>query len=248
MSDLLSGKVAFVSGGGSGIGRATALMLAQDGARVLVTDLVGAQETAAAIVAEGSDAYSVTLDVTDEVAVNAAIDGLVGRWGRIDVGFNNAGISIEKNSDAWCDLHRYDRTVAVNQRGVLLCMIAQLRHMTRQQAGSIINTASVAGLSGIGAPGYVASKHAVLGLTRAAALRYAKEGIRVNAICPGATETGMMSARHDAESRRAKAAIAPMNRIADPSEMAGTVAFLASDRASFITGQAIAIDGGFMIW
>lgn len=246
MSGLLAHKTAFVTGGGSGIGRATARAFAREGARVAVADTSNAEETAGLIVAAGGDAYALELDITKQAAVDSAIDALVGRWGRLDVAFNNAGINIENKADHWERLDLFDRTMDVNVRGVMICMIAELRHMTRQKGGSIINTASTAGFSGIAGPGYVASKHAVVGLTRAAALRYAEEGIRVNALCPGATFGGMMSKRHNPESLKVKARAHPMNRIAEPEEMAEAVVFLASDRASYMTGHPMAVDGGFL--
>ncbi|MFO1378520.1 MAG: SDR family oxidoreductase [Steroidobacteraceae bacterium] len=243
---LLPGRTAFVTGGGSGIGRATARAFAREGARVLVADLAGAEEAVQIISEEGGEACAVVLDITDAKAVDSAVDGLVARWGRLDIAFNNAGINIENKLDHWERMDLFDRTMEVNVRGVMLCMVAELRHMYRQKSGSIINTASTAGFSGIAGPGYVASKHAVIGLTRSAALRYAEDGIRINALCPGATFGGMMSKRHNPESLAAKARAHPMNRIAEPGEMAEAVVFMASDRASYMTGHPLAIDGGFL--
>ncbi len=247
---MLQGKTAFVTGAGSGIGRATARAFAREGARVCCADLNGAGETAAMIAATGTEAgveaYGVAIDITDEAAVNAAVDGIVSRWGQLDIGFNNAGINIENKRDHWQRLDLFDQTMAVNVRGVMICMVAELRHMYPRKSGSIINTASTAAFTGIAGPGYVASKHAVMELTRAAALRYAEDGIRVNALCPGATFGGMMSERHDPDSLRLKARAHPMNRIAQPEEMAEGVVFLASDRASYMTGHPLAIDGGFL--
>jgi len=245
MGGLLEGRTAFITGGGNGIGRATAQAMAKEGAQVCVTDLAGAEETAAAI---GGDAYGLTLDVTDEAAVNAAIDGVVARWGQLDIAFNNAGINIENKAAPWDRLDLFDKTMDVNVRGVMLCMVAELRHMQSQGRGVIINTASTASFTGIAGPGYVASKHAVLGLTRSAAIRFAEEGVRINALCPGGTMTGMMGARHDEDSMKRKARACPMNRIADPAELAEAVVFLASDKASFVTGHPLLVDGGFMAW
>ena len=245
MTAMLEGKTAFITGAGSGIGRATAVAMAREGAKVLCADLAQADETAADIVRRGGDAYGICVDVTDQTAVDAAVDALVQRWGKLDIGFNNAGIAIENRRDHWERIDLFDRTMEVNVRGVMICMLAELRHMYPARSGSIINTASTASFTGISGPGYVASKHAVLGLTRSAALRYAEDGIRVNALCPGATFGGMMSERHNDETLKAKAAQHPMNRIAQPEELAEGVVFLASDRASYMTGHPLAIDGGF---
>lgn len=245
MTGMLQGKTAFVTGAGSGIGRATAIAMAREGAKVLCADLGGADATAATIAQRGGETYAVMLDVTDQAAVDAAVDALVARWGKLDVAFNNAGINIENKRDHWERLDLFDRTMEVNVRGVMICMLAELRHMYPARSGSIINTASTAAFSGIAGPGYVASKHAVMGLTRSAALRYAEDGIRINALCPGATFGGMMSERHNPETLKRKASEHPMNRIAQPEEMAEGVVFLASDRASYMTGHPLAIDGGF---
>ena len=245
MTGMLQHKTAFVTGAGSGIGQATAIAMAREGAKVLCADLTGADVTAATIAQRGGESYAMTLDVTDQAAVDAAVDALVVRWGKLDVAFNNAGINIENKRDHWERLDLFDRTMEVNVRGVMICMLAELRHMYPARSGSIINTASTAAFSGIAGPGYVASKHAVMGLTRSAALRYAEDGIRVNALCPGATFGGMMSERHNPETLKRKAADHPMNRIAQPEEMAEGVVFLASDRASYMTGHPLAIDGGF---
>ena len=245
MTGMLQRKTAFVTGAGSGIGQATAIAMAREGAKVLCADLAGADITAATIAQRGGESYAMTLDVTDQAAVDAAVDALVVRWGKLDVAFNNAGINIENKRDHWERLDLFDWTLEVNVRGVMICMLAELRHMYPARSGSIINTASTAAFSGIAGPGYVASKHAVMGLTRSAALRYAEDGIRVNALCPGATFGGMMSERHNPETLKRKAADHPMNRIAQPEEMAEGVVFLASDRASYMTGHPLAIDGGF---
>lgn len=247
MALLMEGRTVFVTGGGSGIGRATALALAAEGAKVAVADLNGADMVAAEISGGGGEAYGIALDVTDAAAVNAAVDGVVERWGRLDGAFNNAGVSIENMDTPWGGIDVYDRTVAVNQRGLLLCMEAELRHMALRKSGAIVNTASVAGMAGAGGAGYCASKHAVVGLTRSAAIHYAAAGIRVNCVCPGAIDTPMVKAASENEQARAFiSAMHPMNRLGRAEEIADGVVFLLSDRASFITGHPLAIDGGFL--
>lgn len=246
---LLTGKIAFVTGGGSGIGRATALAFAAEGARVVVADLNAdsAAETAAMIAAAGGEARHGALDVTDGAAVDTFVDALVADWGGLDCAFNNAGVALEGMETPWGDLDAYDRSIAVNQRGLLLCMAAELRHMERAGRGAIVNTASIAGMSGAGGAGYCGSKHAVIGLTRSAALRYAAQGIRINAVCPGAIRTPMVEAvAQEEEAARFIAAMHPMNRIGEAQEVADAVVFLCSDKASFITGHPLAVDGGYL--
>ncbi|KTE06371.1 glucose 1-dehydrogenase [Sphingopyxis sp. H115] len=246
---LLTGKIAFVTGGGSGIGRATALAFAAEGARVAVADLNadGAAETAALVAAAGGEARHGALDVTDGAAVDTFVDALVADWGGLDCAFNNAGVALEGMETPWGDLDAYDRSIAVNQRGLLLCMAAELRHMERAGRGAIVNTASIAGMSGAGGAGYCGSKHAVIGLTRSAALRYAAQGIRINAVCPGAIRTPMVEAvAQEEEAARFIAAMHPMNRIGEAQEVADAVVFLCSDKASFITGHPLAVDGGYL--
>jgi NAD(P)-dependent dehydrogenase (short-subunit alcohol dehydrogenase family) len=249
MPGLLDGKVAFVTGGAGGIGRATALALAAEGAKVAVADLnaAAAAETAALIVQAGSEAWSSGLDVTDKAAVDACVDGIVARWGRLDIGFNNAGVSLEDYGVAWDDLTRIDKTMDINYRGVLLCMSAELRHMLPAGRGSIISTSSIAGVSGAGGTGYCASKHAVIGLTRAVASRHAATGVRINAVCPGVIETNMTKQYLDnPEGRKMLGALVPMGRFGRPEDIANAVVFLASDKASFITGHPLVVDGGHM--
>jgi NAD(P)-dependent dehydrogenase (short-subunit alcohol dehydrogenase family) len=249
MSLLFEGKTAFVTGGGSGIGRAAALAFAAEGAKVAIGDLNGdsAAETAALIRGEGGEAHHGALDVTDGSAVDAFVDDAVQRWGRLDCAFNNAGVSLEGMETPWGDLAAYDRTIAVNQRGLLLCMAAELRHMEKAGRGAIVNTASIAGMAGAGGAGYCGSKHAVIGLTRSAAMRYAAQGIRINAVCPGAIRTPMVDAVVKEEAAaRFVAEMHPMNRIGEAHEIADAVIFLCSDKASFITGHPLAVDGGYL--
>ncbi|MGC6328210.1 SDR family oxidoreductase [Rhizorhabdus sp. FW153] len=247
MAGLLENRIAFVTGGAGGIGAATAIAFAAEGAKVAVADLKDPSETVATIVAAGGKAYSIALDVTDQAAVEAAVDGVVAKWGRLDIAFNNAGVSLEDYTTPWESVDLYDKVVAVNQRGVMLCMAAELRHMAKQGSGSIVNTASVAGMVGLAGAGYCGSKHAVVGLTRSAAMRYAAEGIRVNCVCPGAISTPMTEAEGLSDQSRAfMAQMHPMNRMGRAEEIADAVVFLASDKASFITGHPLAVDGGYL--
>ena len=245
MAGLFEGKTAFVTGGGCGIGRATALAFAAEGAKVAVADLKGADAVAAEIVSGGGEAFGIALDVTDVAAVDAAVDAVAARWGRLDCAFNNAGVTLEMMDTQWGDLAAYDTTIAINQRGVLLCMAAELRHMAAQKSGAIVNTSSIAGLSGSGGAGYCGSKHAVIGLTRSAALRFAGQGIRVNAVCPGVIETPMTAALSgDPATRQLMESMTPMGRMGQPEEIAAAVLWLCSDDASFVTGHPLVIDGG----
>jgi len=248
MPKLLEGRIAFVTGSGSGIGRETAIALAEEGARLVVADLNGpaAAETVALITNADGEAYAVTLDVTNKEAVDEAVDGIVQRWGRIDIAFNNAGISIEGFGTAWDDIVANDKTMNINYRGVLLCMSAELRHMAAAGSGSIINTSSIAGISSSGGTGYVASKHAVIGLTRTAAKTFASRNVRVNAVCPGVIETPLTTSLL-AEFGQQMAAMQPLPRFGTARDIANAVVFLASDKASFITGHPLVVDGGHMV-
>ena len=251
MSMMLEGASTLVTGGGSGLGRATAEVFAREGARVAVADLNGdgAEETVQSIMNAGGEAYSVALDVTDDEALRAFIDGVADKWGRIDAAFNNAGISVEDYETPWGEEDLADKTIAVNYRSVLRCMVHELRHMEKAGKGSIVNTASIAGVSANGGAGYVASKHAVVGITRSAAVRYAAQGIRVNAVCPGVIDTAMTKPLlENNEVAQQLTNVAPMQRAGKPIEIAEVVAFLASDRASFLTAQPIIVDGGWMAY
>ena len=246
---MINGRSGLVTGAGGGIGRAAAIAFAKQGAKVTLADLSveGVEQTAAMIRDSGGEAFCQQLDVADAAAVDAAVDAHVERHGSIDFAFNNAGISLEDLGTEWGDLDLFDRTQAVNTRGVLLCMRAEIRHMVRQGSGAIVNTASIAGMSGAGGAGYCASKHAVVGLTRSAALRYAAQGIRINAVCPGVIETPMTEGLlADPQTAAMLAQMSPIGRFGKPEDIANAVLFLCSEAASFITGHPLAVDGGYL--
>jgi NAD(P)-dependent dehydrogenase (short-subunit alcohol dehydrogenase family) len=253
MAGLLDGKSALITGGGGGIGRATALLFAQEGARVAVSDFVSdsAEETVALINQAGGQAMSIVADVTDSTQVNAMIKTVVTAHGRLDCAFNNAGIAgyqvdaSGKKTHEWSEA-AFDRMVAVNLKGVWLCMAAELPQMMAQGGGAIVNTASIGGLSGLPTSSvYVATKHGVIGFTKTAAIEYAASNIRVNAVCPGYVRTRMTE---DVMRRRGDEILelVPFRRMAGPEEIAEMVAWLCSDRASYVSGAAYNVDGGFM--
>ena len=253
MAGLLAGKTALITGGGGGIGRATALVFAREGARIAVADanMETAQQTVALVNAAGGQATSLTGDVTDSAHVQAMIRSVIATYGRLDCAFNNAGIAghqvdaIGKKTHEWAD-ESFDRMIAVNLRGVWLCMKHEIPQMLAQGSGSIVNTGSIAGLIGLpSSSGYVAAKHGVLGLTKTAALEYADNNIRVNAVCPGYIETKMTE---DTMRRRGEALMAsvPFHRMGKPEEIAEMVLFLSSDRASYVSGACYNVDGGYM--
>ncbi len=249
MSMTFSGKVALVTGGAAGIGRATAQAFAQQGLQVVVADLdvAGGQACVEAIRSAGGQATFVRCDVTREADVKAMIEQTLASYGQLDYAFNNVGIEIEKGRLAEGSETEFDAIMGVNVKGVWLCMKHQLPVMLAQGAGAIVNTASVAGLGA--APKmsiYAASKHAVIGLTKSAAIEYAKKRIRVNAVCPAVIDTDMFRRAYEADPRKAEfaAAMHPVGRIGKVEEVAGAVLYLCSDSAAFTTGQALAVDGG----
>ncbi|MBT8220930.1 MAG: glucose 1-dehydrogenase [Bacteroidia bacterium] len=241
-------KVALITGAGSGIGRNTAYTLAAEGARIVVTDInqEGGQETVENIKSKGGDAFFIKNNVADWDDVQHMFRSAVDHYGRIDIAVNNAGIGspdFAKTADK--ALEDWDRIIAVNQTGVFYCMKVELTHMLKQGGGCIINIASIAGIRGLpNASAYVASKHAVVGLTRTAAMEYAKRNIRVNALCPVFTPSGLFKPELYGEiADKLKAGI-PMKRFSDVQEMADAINWLASDKASFVTGHALPVDGG----
>jgi NAD(P)-dependent dehydrogenase (short-subunit alcohol dehydrogenase family) len=248
----LDGKAALVTGGGSGLGRASAIALARAGATVTVVDVNedGGKETAALVYEEaGGDAEFVRADVTRPDDVATMVDQVVARWGHLDCAVNNAGMTGASASTADYELDDWNRAIAVNLTGVFLCLKYELPAML-ERGGSIVNMASGAGLVGFpGLPAYVASKHGVVGLTKAAALEYAQQGVRINAICPGSTRTPMLEGfmGGDEQVERMMTRAVPLGRLGMPSEIAEAVVWLCSDAASFVVGHALAVDGGSVI-
>jgi len=252
MSGLLEGKIALVTGGGNGIGRETALAFAREGARVAVADFEAnaARDTVGLINGAGGQAISLSGDVTMAAAVEAMVASTVAAYGRLDCAFNNAGIAGHqvdasgKLTHEWSEAS-FDRMIEVNLKGVWLCMAQELRQMRANGGGAIVNTASIAGLIGLrGSSAYVAAKHGVIGLTKSAAMEYAPDGIRVNAVCPGFISTRMTEPSRE---QRGEAIInrTPLGRYGEPREIAEMVVFLCSDRASYVTGAAYQVDGGW---
>lgn len=244
-------KVVLVTGASSGIGRATTLLFARSGASVVLADTnddLGAR-TAAEADPSGRRAIFVKCDVSSPDQVAALFQAILDKFGRLDCAFNNAGIEGVPADTAACSEGNWDRVMAVNLKGTWLCMKQEIEIMRRQGGGAIVNCASIAGLVGFaGAPAYVASKHGMVGLTKTSALECAKAGIRVNAVCPGVIATPMIDrfTQGNAEAAAQMAAAEPIGRLGRPEEIADAVLWLCSDGASFVTGQAIAIDGGWV--
>ena len=247
----LDGKVALITGAGSGIGRASALAFAREGAKVAVADIVveGGEETVRMVKEAGGEAFFIKVDVSNAAEVEAMVNTVVDTYGRIDCAYNNAGIEGRLASTDEYPEDVFDKVIDINLTGVWLCMKYELPHMLKQGSGAIVNTASGAGLIGVaGMSAYVASKHGVVGLTKTAALEYAKSGIRVNSVCPGLIQTPMVERITADQPQLGEALVAaePVGRTGKPEEIAESVVWLSSDAASFVTGHAMSVDGGYV--
>ncbi len=272
-SSLPPGKVAMVTGAGNGIGRASALAFARQKARVVVADILvkAGEETTRMIQDRGGEAVFFKADVSRPEEVSVLVQKAIQHFGRLDYAHNNAGIEGERKPTAACSEENWDRTIAVNLKGVWLCMKHQIHQMLKQGGGAIVNTASVAGLVGVNKlPAYSASKHGIVGLTKTAALEYARAGIRINAVCPGLIDTQMVERAVNAgfvekrtvhkipllgvlvdtlEKRAVRSFLnrsLPIRRMGRAEEVAEAVIWLCSDAAAYVNGHALAVDGGYV--
>lgn len=244
-----SGKVALVTGAASGIGRTTAELYAREGASVVVSDVSepGGQETVRLIQDAGGEATFVQADVSDAAACEALVDRTLGAYGRLDFAFNNAGIAGESNPTGAYSVGGWDKTIGINLSGVFYCMRYEIPAML-QNGGVIVNMASILGQVGFAsAPAYVAAKHGVVGLTRTAAIEYAPQGIRINAVGPAFIRTPLIAELEgDPDAHQMLLSLHPMGRLGEPEEVAELVIWLSSDKASFITGAYYPVDGGYL--
>jgi len=251
MSHLLrfSGKVALVTGAASGIGRATAIAFAKEDARVAILDRTedALRDTADAIRSTGGIPLLLACDIAQPEQVALAMDQIIQAFGRLDIAFNNAGVENIAAPVGEIPLEEWDRILNINLRGTFLCMKQELTQMMRQGGGVIVNTASGAGIRGVaGGAAYAASKHAIIGLTKSAALDYAKANIRVNAILPGNIETPMMDRFTNGDIQKA-IDLEPVGRLGKPEEIADAVLWMSADLGAFVTGAAISVDGGWSL-
>ena len=248
-ADRFTDRVAFITGAASGIGRAAAIAFAAEGARLAILDRsADALRTVEASVKEaGGEVLAIACDVSSPDQVEGAINQIVDRFGRLDIAFNNAGVENKAAPVHEIDLAEWDRIIGINLRGTFLCMKHELAQMVKQGGGVVVNTSSGAGIRGVaGGAAYAASKHAIIGLTRSAALDYAKQNIRVNAVLPGNIETPMMDRFTGGDMQKA-IDLEPVGRLGKPEEIAEAVLWMASDLGGFVTGAATVIDGGWSL-
>lgn len=249
MAGRLEDKIALVTGGSSGIGRACAIAFAKEGAKVAISDIdvEGGAKTLRIIKETGGNAIFVKADVSKIAEIEAMIKLVADTYGRLDCAFNNAGITGDEGSVVNCTEDNWDRTININLKGVWLCMKYEIPEMLKHGGGAIVNMSSITGIVGVRrAPAYVASKHGLIGITKAAALEFAKEGIRVNAMCPTFVRTPLVERvmRGDPHVEAQFTSLIPMGRMGTPEEIAEAVVWLCSDAASFVTGHAMVVDGG----
>ena len=253
MNISFENKVALVTGAGSGLGLATAQAFAEAGASVALADWneKAVRSAADKLVASGHKALAIRCDVSNDAEVAAMVRETITKFGRLDVAYNNAGVQNELAETADTTAKDYDRVMGINLRGIWNAMKFELQHMRKQGSGAIVNCSSLGGLVGGAERGiYHAAKHGVLGFTKSAALEYGAKGIRVNAVCPGLIQTPMsdqMVAAGQGEALKAMEKMIPMARVGRPDEIASAVLWLCSDAASYITGQSISVDGGFIM-
>ncbi len=248
-ANRFTGKVAFITGAASGIGRATAAAFAAEGARVAILDRTedALRQTAVPIRAAGGEVLVIACDVSKPDEVEAAIARVVETFGQLDIAFNNAGVENKAAPVAEIELKEWDRILDINLRGTFVCMKHELAQMVRQGSGVVVNTSSGAGIRGVaGGAAYTASKHAIIGLTKSAALDYAKSNIRVNAILPGNIETPMMDRFTGGDLQKA-IDLEPVGRLGKPEEIANAVLWMSADLGAFVTGASISVDGGWSL-
>lgn len=249
MEKIFENKIALITGASFGIGKATAIAFARRGAKVVVADWLEEPSTLKEIEAEGRTTLFVKCDVSKSKDVSDLVNKAIKAFGRIDFAVNNAGIEGETAPTHECSEENWDKTLNINLKGVWLCMKHEINYMLKQRKGAIVNTASVAGLIGFpGLPAYVVSKHGIVGLTKTAALENAKTGIRINAVCPGVIRTAMIDriTGKDKTVEKQYEDMEPVGRMGEPEEVAEAIVWLCSDSASFITGHALAVDGGWI--